>query len=423
MHTRWQTLRSRCPDWLWDTGLALLALALLVVEVRSIEDYGGYLGPDAVAVLLYALLLGALLLRRRFPVAMALLVLATSYTYQALGYVTLATIELVTLVALFSAAAQGRRMPRTLALGIVALWLLAVNQVAPVGLEPSGLVIMYVILAGAWMLGERDRTHRAYAAMLAERNALLLRQRELEAQHAAATERTRIARELHDVIAHGLGVVVVQAEAALYDPAVAASEAHGPLDAIRTTARASLTEARRVLGIRRDDPTSARGPQPSVADLPRLAAEFTTAGLEVTLTVRGDTALLGPGLDLSIYRIVEEALTNTLRHAGAEHARVTLEVTPTAAHLAVIDDGPPTSSPAHASAPPPAHPEPVEGRAPGHGLIGMRERVTMLHGALEVGPQPAGGYAVRASFPLEPTAGIEPDPGPRTEAQRIEVSA
>jgi signal transduction histidine kinase len=194
-------LRARIPVWLWDGGLVLLAVLLLVIELRSAE-YFGYLDPDALAVLLYAFLFGALLLRRRWPLTAAGLVLATSYTYQALGYVTLATMELVTLVALFSAAAYGRTQPRAVPLTVIALWLLAVNLAAPVSLGISGLVIMYVVLAGAWMLGERERGHRQHSAMLEERNALLVRQRELEAAQVAATERTRIARELHDVIAH-----------------------------------------------------------------------------------------------------------------------------------------------------------------------------------------------------------------------------
>ncbi len=416
----------------------LLAVLLLVVELRAIEQFGIYLEPDAVAVLLYAVLFGALLFRRRWPLATALTVLTTSYVYQALGYVPLATIELASLVALFSAAAYGRALPRTAPLAIVGLWLLAVDLAAPARLDVSSLVILYVILAGAWMLGERDRSHRAYAAMLAERNALLVRQRELEAANIAATERARIARELHDVIAHGLGVVVVQAEAALYATDRDAPVPRGPVEAIRSTARASLAEARRVLGMLRGQDAAEREPPPGVAGLPHLAGEFTAAGLDVTLTVRGDRRALEPGVDLSLYRLVEEALTNTLRHAHARTATVTIEFCTDAVHLEVLDDGdgPP---PRQRIAPSPAHPEPVEGRAltatgaphlahqngakvpqplegqstvainpaiassntlTGHGHIGMRERVAMLHGAIEVGPRPEGGYAVRATLPL-----------------------
>jgi signal transduction histidine kinase len=421
MRTRWTALRSlpsRCPARLWDVGLVALAVLLLLVELRSFHFFGDYLGPDAVAVPLYGVLFGALLFRRRWPLATASLVLVTSYTYQALGYIPLASIEIATLAALFSAAAYGRPLPRAVPLAVMGLWLLGVNGAAPLALDISGLVIMYVTLAGAWMLGERERAHRAYSAMLEERNALLDRQRELEAAQAAASERARIARELHDVIAHGLGVVVVQAEAALYTPYGEPADVRGPLEAIRGTARSSLTEARRVLGMLRGrDGDGARAPQPGVDDLPTLTREFTAAGLDVRLELHGDPRRLEPGVDLSIYRIVEEALTNTLRHAHAAHAWITLECRADAVHLEVRDDGTGAAPSELAStARSSARPEPVAGRdahqSPndipaaaghtGHGLIGMRERVAMLHGALDAGPCSGGGYAVRVALPLAP---------------------
>ena len=144
------------PQWpprLRDTALVALAALLLLFELRAIDGYGPYLEPDAVANALYVVIGLALLLRRRWPLVTAGLVLTTSYTYQALGYVTLATMELATLVALFTAAAHGRRVPRLVAFAGIALWLLAVNAAAPASLDVSGLVIMFVILVGAWMLG------------------------------------------------------------------------------------------------------------------------------------------------------------------------------------------------------------------------------------------------------------------------------
>ncbi|MGE0135954.1 MAG: sensor histidine kinase [Dehalococcoidia bacterium] len=388
-------MRSRLPPlppaWssaLLGPGLVLLAGLLLAGELRSVQDTGGYLRPDSFAGLIYALVGIALLLRRRLPLAAAAAVLTLSYTYQALGYLPLATFEVVTLVALFSAAAHGRPIPRAVALVGLACWLLAVNAAAPVQLEVSGLALMYVIVIGAWMLGERDRAHRRYLALLAERADLLERQRDLEAAHLLAAERTRIARELHDVIAHGLGVVVVQSEAALHSPGAAAPDTRRGLEAIAATARAALTETRRVLGMLRA--TGAPPvPQPTFEDLPALAAGFATAGLEVDLAIDGDLRSLDQGLALSIYRIVEEALTNALRHGAARHARVRLLRTPVAFELTIADDG---HGPADASP------------ADGHGLTGMRERVAMLQGTIEATPAPDGGYLVRASFPLDAAA-------------------
>lgn len=390
-------MRSRLPPlppaWsnrLLGPGLVLLAALLLVGELRAVEDTGSYLRPDALAYLVYGAVGLALLARRRFPLVAAAAVLTLSYTYQALGYLPLATLEVVTLVALFSAAAHGRPLPRVLPLAGLALWLLAVNAAAPAQLEVSGLALMYVILAGAWMLGERDRAHRRYLALLAERAGLLERQRDLEAAQLVAAERTRIARELHDVIAHGLGVVVVQAEAALQSPAP--PDTRRGLEAIGATARAALTETRRVLGMLRATGAPS-APQPALEDLPALATGFTAAGLEVALTIEGDPRPLDHGLELSVYRIVEEALTNALRHGAARHARVRLAFTPAALELTIADDGraAPESAPSE-----------------GHGITGMRERVAMLRGTIEVAPAreggSPGGYLVRAILPLEPAA-------------------
>jgi signal transduction histidine kinase len=454
MNARLAGLRRRVPDWAWDTALVALAVLLLVLELRSFSTFGSFLRPDGVSVLLQVILMSGLLLRRRWPFAMALLVLATSYTYQALDYVPLATIELATLVAVFSAAAHGRQVPRAVPLVIIALWLVATDVASPAPFEVSSAVIRYVILVGAWMLGERERAHRAYSAMLEERNALLEHEREIEVAQVAATERTRIARELHDVIAHGLGVVVVQSEAALYSPEGTAPDVRGPLEAIRSAARASLAETRRILGMLRADRAALpRQPQHGVEDLPSLIEDFTAAGLDIDVQLPADLPPLEPGVGLSIYCIVEEALTNTLRHAHAARAWVTLKVSSGAIHLEVVDNGsgaasPDGTQPLASRRPEPAEgrtvprppgpvpavsrnghaldaertsaavrPEPVEGRAAsrppasayatnghiGHGLIGMRERVAMLHGMLEAGPRPGGGFAVRVTLPLDPT--------------------
>jgi signal transduction histidine kinase len=199
-------------------------------------------------------------------------------------------------------------------------------------------------------------------------------------------ERARIARELHDVIAHSVSVIVIQAGAA--EPLVDEDpgQAREALRSIRTTASDALGEMRRLLGIlRTTDDELALNPQPSVAQLEPLLAQTRTTGLEVELRIHGKPRPLPPGLDLTAYRIVQEALTNTRKHGRASRADVALRYTPSALEVEIVDDG--TAPVAAAS-------------NGGHGLVGMRERVRIAGGTLEVGPLPGGGFRVAARLPL-----------------------
>jgi len=209
---------------------------------------------------------------------------------------------------------------------------------------------------------------------------------ELEAEREAVLreERARIARELHDVIAHSMSVIVVQAGAA--EPLVAESPAHAQeaLRSIRSTASDALGEMRRLLGILREQGDElSLAPQPSVAALEPLLAQARGGGLDVRLRVEGEPRPLAPGLDVAAYRIVQEALTNTRKHGRASSADVALRYTPAAVEIEVLDDG----AGGHAS------------ENGGHGIVGMRERVGLYGGTLEVGPRPAGGFGVRAVLP------------------------
>jgi signal transduction histidine kinase len=237
-------------------------------------------------------------------------------------------------------------------------------------------------LVAFWLAGVFVRDRRQ-AAWLAARSAALQRQ----AEQATAAERARIARELHDIIAHHLSVVVLHAAGAR-----AAGRADPEtLEEIEHSGRQALTETRRLFGVLRDpDEETGRAPQPGISELPTLAGSLRATGLEVSLSIDGDHTALPPAVNVSAYRIVQEALTNVLKHAGPARAEVTVDCTDIAVTIEVTDDGP--GNPA-----PPA----LTG---GQGLTGMRERVVLFGGDLRAGPRPGGGFTVCAWLPIsEPT--------------------
>jgi signal transduction histidine kinase len=291
------------------------------------------------------------------------------------------------------------------------------------GLQPLRAVLDTVAAAVAYSffaavglyLGRR----RAYVRTLVERTAdlehereVLERDRDLMAQQAVAVERARIARELHDVVAHHVSVMVIQAGAAKASLPAGAEATGQALDAIRETGREAMAEMRRLLGLLRSDEAieepanvargagaagdatlSARAPQPGMTDLEALAARTSEAGVDVTLEVIGAPRHIPPGVELSAYRVAQEALTNTLRHAGpGAKAALRLRFEDAALSVEIVDDG--RGRPMVESVERPR-------TGFGHGLVGMRERVALFGGRLEVGPGPGGGYRVLAWFPLD----------------------
>jgi signal transduction histidine kinase len=246
-----------------------------------------------------------------------------------------------------------------------------------------------LVIVAAWLLGAYLRTRRLYVAELAERAERAEQDREARVMAAAEDERGRIAREMHDILAHSVSVMVVQAEAAEEmldrDPA----RARLPMQKIQVAGREALVDLRRTLGILREPAASTLAPQPGISAVPALVAEIEEAGLPVDVTMEGERGSLAPGLDLAAYRIVQEALTNSLKHARAHRAKVTIRYTPTALHLEVCDDGRPAAD---------VHPD-----GTGHGLVGMRERAALYGGDVSAGPGETGGYLVRANLPREGT--------------------
>jgi signal transduction histidine kinase len=238
-----------------------------------------------------------------------------------------------------------------------------------------------VFLVALWLFGDSIGSRRAYVREIEEKAARLEQGREADARRAAAEEQARIARELHDVVAHALSVIVIQAAAADDVYEVDPTRVREPIRAIETAARAALGDLRRVLGVLHEEATY--DPLPGLGRLDSLVEQVRATGLAVSLEIQGAPRALPAAVDLSAYRIVQEALTNTLKHAGAEHASVRVRYGDALA-LEVRDDG---SGTADAS-------------AGGSGLIGMRERAAMLGGSVDAHDAPEGGYVVSALIPL-----------------------
>jgi signal transduction histidine kinase len=247
--------------------------------------------------------------------------------------------------------------------------------------DPADVAVTYLVGVGAWVVGDSTRSQRERTEWLAERQTE-------EALRAASDERVRIARDLHDVVAHHISVIAVQAEAAQEVLAAHPERAEGAMATVAETARTALGELRRMLGVLRSE--AHRAPQPDLTAVDDLVASVRGAGLAVELQTTGPARPVDGLVGVTTYRIVQEALTNVLRHADARRACVELEFEEDALVVRVADDGRGLTA---------AVPGAAEGGG-GHGLVGMRERVTVLGGRLETGPAPGGGFTVEARLPL-----------------------
>jgi signal transduction histidine kinase len=249
----------------------------------------------------------------------------------------------------------------------------------------SDAAFIAVAFAGPFAAGRVNRRRLESESQLQGRTVELERERDARAREAVAQERVRIARELHDVVAHAISVMVLQARGGRRKLPDGAAESRDAFDVIEHTGEQALAEMRRLLGmLRQDDEQLALAPQPSVSRIHELVRTLERSGLPVELRVEGDPVELPPGVDVSAYRIVQEALTNALKHAGPARARVTLRYTPDELEVEIVDDGTGNGT----------------GGGTGHGLAGIRERVAVYGGELQAGRRPAGGYALRARLPL-----------------------
>jgi signal transduction histidine kinase len=364
----WNWLRRH--PWLADS---VAVLVLGAGYVGNAIDKGHWLP----GVPLAALIALPLLWRRRLPLPVLAIVTAAT-AVNAFPYSELAPFAAA--LALYTVAAQ---VPRRLAFGTslaAEATLLAVGGATVI----SGQLIPDAILfASVWAIGDSLGARRAYTLELEEKAERLERERATEAARAVAEEQTRIGRELHDVIAHNLSVIVVQAAAAndVFDSRP--DLAHEALREIESTGRSALGELRRLLGAVGGDDTDFT-PPPGLGQLDALVAQVRSAGLEVSVSVAGTPRVLPTAIDLSAYRIVQEALTNTIKHANAARVGVELRYTDDTLDIEIRDDGRGNGS----------------GGGTGSGIIGMRERVVTYGGTLETGPAAGGGFTVAARFPI-----------------------
>jgi signal transduction histidine kinase len=377
--------------WLFDSGLALMAAGLstsLFVFENGPVGSGLPRGTLALAyglALLHTLPLAA---RRRFPGAVLALGVASGLAVAALG-VPPVVLGPAIVVAVYSVAAYGGWWVSLAGLAAAELGAAAV-QLTPGRSQALTVVSNGLAIGAAWLVGHFVGARRAYTARL-ERTAELERARAELARRAVTEERLRLARELHDVVAHAISVIAVQSGVGAHVAQTQPEEAAKALAAIEATSRAALTELRRLLGVLRQegDPQGSLAPVPGLADLDALLAEVAKAGLAVKLRVEGTPSPLPAGVDLSAYRIVQEALTNVVKHAGPARAQVVVGYRDQEVTVEVTDDGRGVTAPTD------------DGQARvGHGLIGMRERVAAFGGDLKVGPRPGGGFRVAARLPL-----------------------
>ena len=328
--------------------------------------------------------------RRRRPIAAALTMALALLLATALGGAPTQATGIVALIALVSGAYMlgARTQGRVLAAGTIALIVaLAVDAIVEESQTVSALLFFTFFVVGLPVAaGQATRSRAQLADELADRAVALERAREGEAQAAVQEERARIARELHDVVAHDVSVMVVQAAAAKRIVEREPDRAEEAIVSIEGTGREALAEMRRLLGVlRRGHEDLALAPQPSLSRVDALLARTRAAGLDVALERSGDDTPLPAGVDLAAYRVVQEALANVVRHAGAEHAHVRLTYDPRAVVVEVVDDGRGAAN---------------GGSKAGHGLIGLRERVDLNGGDFEAGPRAEGGFGVRARLPV-----------------------
>jgi signal transduction histidine kinase len=369
-------------------GLAAVAYTVILVTFMS-ADRVAKSGPSVPVWAQFVIVAGMGLpaaVRRLWPRAVFGVVLVTALVSVLLGVVSDSFVAAAFALYMVALTQPRRRWEPTLAIGLLSA--AAVVGMAAVGPRTASWTVIPLgsaVMGGTWTVGRAVRERRAYAA----RSAAQL------AGRAVTEERLRIARELHDIVAHGMSLIAVKAGVANHVLPARPEEAHDALRVIEATSRSALTEMRHLLGVLRSEAGATEtpaslDPTPGVGGLRGLAERAAMAGVRVSMDVRG-VSHLPEGLGLSVYRIVQEALTNVVRHAAPARCRVLIDADGRAVRIEVADDGP-------------GHRELPEGErpAPGHGLVGMRERVAMYGGVFTAGPRPEGGFEVTACLPYGP---------------------
>jgi signal transduction histidine kinase len=371
----------------WRPVAIDLALALLATAAELGQLIGAAGTPARPALVLAVVAGGALVLRRRAPIVVLATTLAAGGAIVALGE---EPSGVSMLVALYTTAAICERRVSLAALGptVAVVVVLSAATADVEGRETSalsGAIIAAALTVGVWGLGAYAQTRRRYLRELEERAASAEREREQLARIAVHEERASIARELHDIVAHSVSVMLVGVRGARDVLRTSPDAAEETLARVERSGEESLAELRRILALlRAPEQTAESRPQPSLAELDELVASYRAAGLPVRMELLGPPRPLPSGVELSVYRIVQEALTNTLRHSDPSNVTVTLAFGDSRVELEVADDGTPR----------------LGGTTAGQGLVGMRERIALLGGELETGPGRDGGFRVAARLPV-----------------------
>ncbi|MFF5209792.1 sensor histidine kinase [Streptosporangium sp. NPDC000396] len=386
----WSRRHPRIVDALWLAPFLLISLVNILVIVDSGGSPWGGLNIGPWGFLGLGLVLTVpLLWLRKCPLTVFAIVSLTSFGQWLIGVQPL-VFNVSVLIAMYGVASR-----------CLLRWAVAALMVAELGLalsfgrittdpEPGPFITTSVFVVTVWITGIYANTRRRYLESLEERAERAEHERDQQARLAAAAERTRIARELHDVVAHNVSVIIVQADGASYAINSNPEQARKAMETISVTGRQALAEMRRMVGVlRTDGGTEDYAPQPSLSQLGELMDHVRASGLPVDLRITGAVKELPGGEQLTVYRIIQEALTNTLKHGGpGSSAAVEMEYGSRELLLRVTDDGRGAAAP----------------RSPdGHGLVGMRERVAMFGGSVEAVPRPGGGFQVTVRLPIGET--------------------
>ncbi len=383
--------RDRFTAWLRRHSLATDAMVAGVVLVLSVPPVTGPTGHHhALSLVLIVVMASVLVWRRHAPFTVF-----TIITGVALVQLTTGTLNggLALLVAFYTLAAYAPG--RSILAGVGLLEGAAVVAALSAGNSLLAWTSLSSLITATWFTGYYVRTRRSHLASLVSRAERLERERDTQAELGASAERARIAREMHDIIAHNIAVMIALADGATYTVAGNPGQAATLMGEVSATGRSALTEMHRLLGVLRQPAGPGHAPQPTLADIDNLLAAVRAAGLPTRLTVTGQPPALPPSIQLALYRIIQESLTNTLKHSAAASARVQLTYLPDGVALEVTDDGQPRARPVGA---PDAEP------SAGHGIAGMRERAAVFGGEVSAGPGPSGGWRVHTMLYLRPEA-------------------
>ncbi|MHB9002639.1 MAG: sensor histidine kinase [Coriobacteriia bacterium] len=400
LKTRYRSLDPVVVDIALAVGLALIVCLQIwfVTHGRPegmklppnvrLDLHEGPRAPEFLAYLIAACAFLPLAFRRAVP-WLALALSGGATIVYSLQPMPAAFVTLGPMIALFSVAAYSRRRHT----GLIALVVVGVVIAVPVFAFSSNirwiveLTGSFVLLAAAALFGEADRNRKVYIAEVEARAAQAERTRDEEARRRVDEERIRISREVHDIVAHSLSIVTIQAAAAISQIDTDPQGARESMENVRDSGRGALAELRSMLDVLRTGEGDAPlEPAADIAQIEKLVAPIREAGIAVNLTVEGDRGAVPAYASVSVYRIVQEALTNVVRHAGASRVDVRLEIADRDIMVEVRDDGRGLTAPADST--------------DGHGVRGMRERVEALSGSFAAGPDERGGFRVRATIPL-----------------------